>query len=164
MSPQEKKECKVRLKEGELYRGNEAIQEGEYIYIVSPKGALYTIDEESDALTIGHSTLRAGQPVLCAGYLSVESDPETNKKIIVSMNRLSGHYQPSTKNFLLTALWLADQKLLSPNCQLKGVESFASGTKVTIQELLTLDKYQSIREDYAAAKSEAKNKPPGSPF
>jgi hypothetical protein len=152
----QKKQYKIRKNdEGGLYTQNGLTKEGDYLYAVSPKGGLYVIDEQkmlSD--TIHHSTIRGGQPVLCAGYMSIIKDKTTGQMVVESLDRKSGHYKPTTRNFLLTALWLHEQKIIGPNCELHGVKDFKSNSdKVPLQAVLTEERFSGIRNEYAELKA-----------
>lgn len=98
-STTEKKKFKTYVDESGLYQLCDAtknyIKDGSHLYIVSPKGGLY-IFPFSEGREYFHNSIRASQPVQCAGQLIIE-----NKKII-KINNGSGHYKPTTEQLLRT--------------------------------------------------------------
>jgi hypothetical protein len=61
---------------------------GEYIYVILPDGELI-LSSQHMSRNINHSYLANGQPVICAGELTIKD------KKIIRMNNKSGHYSPS---------------------------------------------------------------------
>lgn len=150
LTSQEKKKFKVRKEQGVLSCGLQEIKTGNYLYVVSPKGSLYIIPfhKQMNGGSTHHSTIRAGQPVLCAGELEIAKDEKTGHMEISKLSLYSGHYQPSATNLAFTALWLSEQKLIGNDCSLNG-----TGAR-SVKSLKKSKKFKAIRDDYDAAKSE----------
>ncbi|MCS5709939.1 hypothetical protein [Candidatus Berkiella aquae] len=72
----------------------EPICTGYYRYIVSPKGGLYIFDAIDDS--IFHNSIRASQPVQCAGTLYMDNG------FITYINNASGHYRPTRAQLMRT--------------------------------------------------------------
>jgi hypothetical protein len=142
---QEKKKYKVRkdAQTGVLKRAvdEKMLADGDYLYIISPKGSLYAINnEELPGNKLHHSTLRSGQLLICAGKLSV-----FNGKII-KINNSSGHYTPSYEQLIFGALRLHAQEILEPECM---VEEF--GLKILrLAMILEQDEFKVFRGEAQA--------------
>lgn len=170
LTTEEKKQFKLRKESGgHLTRGHKKIASGNYLYAVSPKGSIYVMNQSdtkirtNQSYSTHHSSMRAGQPVLAAGSLEFGEDTQTGHMKIILMDRGTGHYGTSKRNFLLTALWLSEQKMIDDDCKLQGVDDYSSTTDViTVHDLLTLDQFKAIRKDYEDQKLEAANPPSSS--
>ncbi len=105
----EKKGLKIHLENGKITRGqqHEAL-EGEFLYVLSPKGGLYAIKEKGTKKK--HSSFRAGQPVISAGHMHVKDGK------ITKIDSISGHYTPPPKQTLLACLILKEQNMIDDNC------------------------------------------------
>lgn len=93
---EEKKKYKTHIDDNGLYQIIENkkryIANGEYRYIISPKGGLYILtDYEKNTF---HNSIRASQPVQCAGGITI-IDGE-----IYGINNASGHYKPTLTHLL----------------------------------------------------------------
>ncbi|HRE32724.1 MAG TPA: hypothetical protein PLD88_12170, partial [Candidatus Berkiella sp.] len=75
-------------------RNKQPIRTGYYRYIVSPKGGLYIFDANDG--TLFHNSIRASQPVQCAGALYIDNG------FITYINNSSGHYRPTRAQFMRT--------------------------------------------------------------
>ena len=136
----EKKKFKVHCDAEGLYQltnnNKEYIKTGLYRYVVSPKGSLYILTEENN--NYFHNTLRASQPVQCAGKVMIRKG-----KIIIIGNE-SGHYRPNEEQLLRTIGGLYAAGFLKLDVQVKafvidGFFSFTTRSLGTIKELIKQD-------------------------
>lgn len=102
LSDEEQNTTKCFLHEGVLYfsGSGEIVPDGRYMYVILPKGDLCV-----GSLTV-HSQFNAGQPVISAGWLAVESSA------IVCIDNNSGHYTPTLRQFLSGIITLHKEGLL----------------------------------------------------
>ncbi len=126
LNPKEKKALKVcRNANQQLTRNNQKIPANSYFYALSPKGGLYIYNPQNDTLSgyspdnFHHSSFRAGQPVVSAGFIKVGP-----KGDIVRIDTMSGHYRPLdmqtiAKHTLLACLILKEQNIIDDNCEVK---------------------------------------------
>ncbi len=130
----EKKELKVQSTQGRVTRGrhNEEMQ-GDYKYVVSPKGGLYA-GKFGRGARKKHSSIRAGQPVISAGHMEVRNGR------IIKIDPESGHYVPPAKQTLLACMILKDQNLIDDNCL---VQLFGYKT-TTFSAILKNDDYAKL--------------------
>ncbi len=141
---EQKKIIKVKSdKNKSLSRNGEKMKAGKYLYALSPKGGLYACNPFSDKIpnitiqpgTFHHSSFRAGQPVLSAGFIKVNDDGK-----IISMDACSGHYKPPAKQIILAALILKEQNLIDDTCE---VRVFGYGMP-KLGEILKDEKYAQV--------------------
>jgi hypothetical protein len=83
-------------------KSEEAHRKATFIYACDRYGSLFLVqndmkDKNQNDLQLNHSTLLAGNEVLCAGTISIK------KGALMGITNLSGHYQPDT-NALTTML------------------------------------------------------------
>lgn len=101
-SQQEKKQFRVYRDNHGLYQlpnnQKQYITPNAYRYIVSPKGGLYIITQETP--NCFHNSVRASQPVQCAGMVRIRNNE------ITLIDNLSGHYRPTREQLIRTALGL----------------------------------------------------------
>lgn len=102
LAPEERKSCKVRYDDLKL-------AEGEYHYVVSPKGSLY-IDWGHQ--TPYHAGILGGRPVQSAGKLRIRDGK------VVAIDASSGHYQPTVVQHERTMFGLHLRGLLPANALL----------------------------------------------
>lgn len=69
----------------------EKIPNGQYRYIVSPKGGVYIFDADP---SLFHNSIRGSQPVQSAGSLYLDNG------FITRIDNSSGHYRPSRTQFM----------------------------------------------------------------
>ena len=91
-------------KTGSLEKFRPAISmHGSYIYVIDSAGRFY-ISYHNEIDKFHHSSLVAGDPVLCAGELRI--DYISGK--ITYLNNASGHYKPGPENLNLAVKLLRD--------------------------------------------------------
>lgn len=133
LSATEKKPIKMRQTDQPFIfsRGVDAgqkIANGEYIYVLSPNGGFYvTNSKEWPEDSLKHSSVRAGQYVMCAGVMQIE-----NGKII-SIDNGSGHMTPPFKNLICAAVWLHKQGYIDEKCMLRN---FEGENQITVGDLI----------------------------
>jgi hypothetical protein len=117
----------------QYYNGNKHyLEDGDYLYIVSPKGGLYALKEK-----VRHNAVRAAQPVQCAGHTTIK-----NKQIVLIKND-SGHYCPTTEQFYRTVRGLYVAKLITLDAIVElfdmntDLERWDSIQKLTVKALMS---------------------------
>ena len=151
-TPSQKKLMKVkRHEDGRLNRPMDCdgeLPDGSYLYIISPKGGLYicqnvesSVLNDNGVFTSGlhHSSFRAGQPVLCAGFIEVERGEFTQ------INTSSGHYAVPYLNLLMSCLHLNRIGVLKSRC---SIVNKCTEEEISVFDLLDEDKYATLRREY----------------
>lgn len=143
LASEEKKPYKIKLhSDGLLYRAIDAgqpISDASYMYIVSPKGGLYLVNSKEQTEIQHHSSIRAGQPIFCGGYLTITAGK------ITTIDALSGHYHPTNKQLLMACLELNRQGILSQKCK---IELLHPNHIISVKDLLHRPQYQKIRNEF----------------
>lgn len=91
----ERQKYELTFKDGYVYRGGELFDTSSYkgktpglgAYVVSPEGKFYALEHKTGEKH--HSTMLAGERVVCAGMMKVVGGK------IVSIDNKSGHYRPT---------------------------------------------------------------------
>lgn len=142
LTSQEKKKFKVRHEDPSkpLTRTNGTIPDGNYLYIISPKGGLYIANQsELNALNLRHSSIRAGQPVLCAGEITIKEGK------ITQIDNGSGHYKPSWSNLMMSCLYLKNKGILNEDCIIHTINHDGVVRKdITVEKLTKDAEYESF--------------------
>lgn len=115
LTTEQKKIYKLKKSSDDLlYQGPYLMRSGEYEYVISPKGGVYVYQAVNNYAYVNyqnhplrHSSIRAGQPVLCAGVMEVQDSQ------IVKIDVASGHYQPSVAHLLFAVCWMQQLHLLT---------------------------------------------------
>ncbi|WP_298622409.1 hypothetical protein [uncultured Legionella sp.] len=142
MTTAEKKAVKVtRDIDGALIYQNtkKPLLNGRFLYVVSPKGGLYATDADHFDVILHHSTIRAGQPVLCSGFLEIDNGE------ICEIDHRSGHYRPDVQSLIISCLHLYEQKIITENCVLRS-PSLPRNLKV--QEISENEQYELLCNEY----------------
>lgn len=132
----EKKKYKTYVDGDELYQYHEGqkiyIADGDYRYVVSPKGGLYIISDYSD--DVFHNSIRGSQPVQCAGAVEI-SDGRITK-----ISNESGHYRPTKAQLLRTLGGLYAAKFIDSETRVRcfTVTGFMSSSTENIGTIGTL--------------------------
>lgn len=115
---QEKKQYKANSDEYGLYRMIEGkkhyIPNGDYRYVVSPKGGLYIFPLRLE--NVYHNGVRASQPVQCAGGMTIKNGQ------ITLIDNGSGHYRPTQKQFFRTLGGLYAANLIDEDTKIESFE------------------------------------------
>ena len=155
LNPMQKKRFKIRVSDnGQICRRvgekQEKASAGSYLYAISPKGGLYGITNEDRkqghvSLSYHHSTVRAGQDVLCAGHFEVNENSE-----IIGIDNGSGHYSPTSESFVFSVLWLYDSGIIKDNCiiSLHDKALMGENKKITISQLISNPRFKDIVQTY----------------
>lgn len=91
----ERKKYKVEFKEGKLLYSNsgEPVMANNHLYVIDKNGDFYIWDRVGEKGKYHHSTILAGEPVVCAGAITVVDGK------LVTINNHSGHYKPELRHF-----------------------------------------------------------------
>ena len=144
----------TEFREGKIYMNNIPLTVRDEIYVISPKGFLYTSDVTKVNVGHHHHFLKSkveklwygcGKPVACAGHITIKDGK------ITAIDSRSGHYQPDRDQLLLAAHYLYQKGLLDENCIIHtaniiyGSEMEVIG--VTFDTPILMEEIKNLREE-----------------